>query len=94
MGKVLHIKDAYIKIPDKCKDDLGCAITLLGLYLQKNNLTLDEMNKAYKETGVSEYLKRNNLTLKNKYTNNFLIGDEEGDEEMRLLFCRVEKEEI
>ena len=21
MGKVLHIKDAYFKIPDKCKDD-------------------------------------------------------------------------
>ena len=36
MSKVLHIKDAYFKIPDKCRDDFGCAITLLGVALQRS----------------------------------------------------------
>ena len=59
MSKVLHIKDAYFKIPEKCKDDFACAITMLGIYLQKNNLTLNDMNKMYAETDVSEFLKDN-----------------------------------
>lgn len=59
MAKVLHIKDAYFKIPEKCKDDFACAITMLGLYLQKNNLTLNDMNKMYADTDVSEFLKDN-----------------------------------
>ena len=50
MSKVLHIKDAYFKIPDKCKDDFGCAITMLGLYLQRNDMKLDKMNQAYEDT--------------------------------------------
>lgn len=29
MGKVLHIKDAYFELPEKCKDDIGCMVTLL-----------------------------------------------------------------
>ena len=57
MGKVLHIKDAYFKIPEKCKDDFACAITMLGVYLQRNNLTLDDMNRIYEETdSISEFL--------------------------------------
>lgn len=57
MGKVLHIKDAYFKIPEKCKDNFACAITLLGVYLQRNNLTLGDMNKDYKETdSISDFL--------------------------------------
>ena len=56
MSKVLHIKDAYFKIPDKCKDYFGCAITLLGIYLQMNNLTMDDMKKAYEDTDVSDFL--------------------------------------
>ena len=56
MSKVLHIKDAYFKIPDKCKDDFGCAITLLGLVLQRSGLTLEEMNKLYEDTDVSDFL--------------------------------------
>ena len=56
MRKVLHIKDAYFKIPDKCKDDFGCAITLLGLVLQRSGLTLEEMNKLYEDTDVSDFL--------------------------------------
>lgn len=23
MGKILHIKDAYFELPEKCKDDIG-----------------------------------------------------------------------
>lgn len=57
MGNVIHIKDAYFKIPEKCKDDFGCVITLLGMYLQRNHLTLDEMNKLYVDTDVLEFLK-------------------------------------
>lgn len=36
MAKVLHIKDAYFELPEKCKDDMGCMVTLLGLHLQQN----------------------------------------------------------
>ena len=36
MSKVLHIKDAYFKLSDKCNDDIGCMVTLLGLHLQQN----------------------------------------------------------
>ena len=57
MGKVLHIKDAYFKIPEKCKDDFACVITMLGFYLQRNNLTLDDMNKDYEVIdSISEFL--------------------------------------
>lgn len=56
MGKVLHIQDAYFKIPEKCKDDFACAITMLGIYLQKNNLTLNDMNKLYTDTDVTDFL--------------------------------------
>lgn len=50
MSKVLHIKDAYFKIPEKCKDGFGCAITLLGMVLQRSGLTLEEMNELYEGT--------------------------------------------
>ena len=56
MSKVLHIKDAYFKIPDKCKDDFGCAITLLGVALQGSGITLEEMNKLYKSIEIAEFL--------------------------------------
>lgn len=57
MSKVLHIKDAYFKIPEKCKDDFGCAITLLGMVLQRSGLTLEEMNELYEGTErVSDFL--------------------------------------
>ena len=59
MSKVLHIQDAYFKIPEKCKDDFAGAITMLGIYLQKNNLTVNDMNKMYADTDVSEFLKDN-----------------------------------
>lgn len=36
MGKILHIKDAYFELPEKCKGDIGCMVTLLGVYLQQN----------------------------------------------------------
>lgn len=63
MSKVLHIKDAYFKIPEKCKDDFACAITMLGIYLQSNNLTLDDMNKRYEDTEkLSEFLENNEQT--------------------------------
>ena len=56
ISKVLHIKDSYFKIPEKCKDDFGCAIVLLGIYLQRNNLTLDDMNKLYESENVPDCL--------------------------------------
>ena len=56
MSKVLHIKDAYFKIPDKCKDNFGCAITLLGVTLQRNGITLEEMNEIYRNIKVSDFL--------------------------------------
>ena len=74
MGKVLHIKDAYFKIPDKCKDDFGCAITMLGLYLQRNDMKLDDANRMYKNTDVSTDVSE------------FLIDDEQ----MCLLSCEID----
>ena len=56
MSKILHIKDAYFKIPDKAKDDFGCAITLLGLHIQREKLNMDDMNKVYEDTDVSEFM--------------------------------------
>ena len=42
MGKILHIKDAYFELPEKCKDDIGCMVTLLGMHLQQNKDVLSE----------------------------------------------------
>ena len=36
MAQILHIKDAYFELPEKCKDDIGCMVTLLGIHLQQN----------------------------------------------------------
>lgn len=36
MSNILHIKDAYFEFPEKCKDDIGCMVTLLGIHLQQN----------------------------------------------------------
>lgn len=41
MAKVLHIKDAYFELPEKCKDDIGCMVTLFGLHLQQNKDVAD-----------------------------------------------------
>lgn len=30
------LKDAYFELPEKCKDDIGCMATLLGIHLQQN----------------------------------------------------------
>ena len=69
MSKVLHIKDAYFKIPDKCKDDFGCAITLLGIYLQMNNLTMDDMKKAYEDLKTYLAIKMNERNSMLQYAN-------------------------
>lgn len=49
MGSVLHIKDAYFKLPEKHNDDIGCMVTLLGLHLQQNrdNSEDDKCNIEY-----------------------------------------------
>ena len=41
MAQILHIKDAYFELPEKCKDDIGCMVTLLGLHLQQNKDVAD-----------------------------------------------------
>ena len=42
MGKVLHIKDAYFELPEKCKDEIGCMGTLLGRQLQRDEQRLSK----------------------------------------------------
>lgn len=32
MSNILHIKDDYFELPEKCKDDIGCMVTLLGIH--------------------------------------------------------------
>ena len=56
MSKVLHIKDCYFKLPNTSNGKLGCGITLLGIYLQKQELETDDVNKQYDEINVSDFL--------------------------------------
>lgn len=58
MGKVLHIKDAYFELPEKCKDDIGCMVTLLGMHLQQNkDVSEDDMCNIKYEIIVKEKTK-------------------------------------
>lgn len=58
MGKILHIKDAYFELPEKCKDDIGCMVTLLGMYLQQNkDVSEDDMCNIKYEIIVKEKTK-------------------------------------
>ena len=50
MGKVLHIKDAYFELPEKCKDDIGCMVTLLGMHLQRDEKSLSKASDDEKCT--------------------------------------------
>ena len=50
MGKILHIKDAYFELPEKCKDDIGCMITLLGMHLQRDRQRLSKASDDEKCT--------------------------------------------
>ena len=42
MAQILHIKDAYFELPEKCKDDIGCMVTLLGMHLQRDKQRLSK----------------------------------------------------
>lgn len=42
MSNILHIKDAYFELPEKCKDDIGCMVTLLGMHLQRDKQRLSK----------------------------------------------------
>lgn len=42
MNKSLHIKDAYFELPEKCKDDIGCMVTSLGMHLQRDKQRLSK----------------------------------------------------
>ena len=50
MCKVLHIKDAYFELPEKCKDDIGCMVTLLGMHLQRDEQSLSKASDDEKCT--------------------------------------------
>ena len=50
MGKILHIKDAYFELPEKCKDDIGCMVTLLGMHLQRDKQRLSKASDDEKCT--------------------------------------------
>lgn len=50
MGKILHIKDAYFELPEKCKDDIGCMVTLLGMHLQRDRQRLSKASDDEKCT--------------------------------------------
>lgn len=50
MSKILHIKDAYFELPEKCKDDIGCMVTLLGMHLQQDKRRLSKATDEEKCT--------------------------------------------
>ena len=58
MGKILHIKDAYFELPEKCKDDIGCMVTLLGMHLQQNKQGLSKASDDEKCTIQYELITR------------------------------------
>ena len=50
MSKILHIKDAYFELPEKCKDDIGCMVSLLGMHLQQYKQKLSKATDEEKCT--------------------------------------------
>lgn len=44
MAQILHIKDAYFELPEKCKNDIGCMVTLLGMHLQQDKQRFSKAN--------------------------------------------------
>lgn len=50
MAQILHIKDAYFELPEKCKDDIGCMVTLLGMHLQQDKQRLSKATDKEKCT--------------------------------------------
>ncbi len=50
MAQILHIKDAYFELPEKCKDDIGCMVTLLGMHLQQDKQRLSKTTDEEKCT--------------------------------------------
>lgn len=50
MAQILHIKDAYFELPEKCKDDIGCMVTLLGMHLQQGKQRLSKTTDEEKCT--------------------------------------------
>lgn len=50
MAKILHIKNAYFQLPEKCKDDIGCMVTLLGMHLQRDKQRLSKASDNEKCT--------------------------------------------
>ena len=50
MSKILQIKDAYFELPEKCKDDIGCMVSLLGMHLQRDEQSLSKASDDEKCT--------------------------------------------
>lgn len=50
MAQILHIKDAYFELPEKCNDNIGCMVTLLGVYLQRDEQSLSKASDDEKCT--------------------------------------------
>ena len=50
MSNILHIKDAYFELPEKCKDDMGCMVTMLGMHLQRDEQSLSKASDDEKCT--------------------------------------------
>lgn len=60
MTKVLHIKDAYFELPEKCNDDIGCMVTLLGMHLQRDKQRLSKTSDDEKCTIQYEIIEKEN----------------------------------
>jgi hypothetical protein len=50
MAQILHIKDAYFELPEKCNDNIGCMVTLLGVHLQRDEQRLSKATDKEKCT--------------------------------------------
>lgn len=56
--KILHIKDSYFELPEKCKDDIGCMVALLGLHLQQDKQRLSKASDDEKCTIQYEIIEK------------------------------------
>ena len=63
MGKVLHIKDCYFKLPENFNGTCGNALMLLGLHILKQEKQQSGTNEIQKDSRLNDFWKSNNKCM-------------------------------
>ena len=72
MGKVLHIQDAYFKLPENFNGTCGNALMLLGLYRLEQEKQQSISNETNNENRIADFWKSSD-----KCTMTYCIDTEE-----------------